>query len=35
MQRVEEAMPKLASLGQAKGVVDLKTEGRIFVRPGE
>jgi cell division septal protein FtsQ len=35
MQRVEEAMPKLASLGQSKGVVDLKTEGRIFVRPGE
>ena len=35
MQRVEEAMPKLASLGQSKGVVDLKTEGRIYVRPGE
>lgn len=35
MQRVEEAMPKLASLGRAKGVVDLKTAGRIFVRPGE
>jgi cell division protein FtsQ len=35
MQRVEEAMPKLASLGQSKGVVDLKTEGRIFVRSGE
>ena len=35
MQRVEEAMPKLASLGTTKGVVDLKTEGRIFVRSGE
>ena len=35
MRRVEEAMPKLASLGQSKGVVDLKTEGRIFVRPEE
>ncbi len=35
MQRVEEAMQKLASLGQSKGVVDLKTEGRIYVRPGE
>jgi cell division protein FtsQ len=35
MERVEEAMQKLASLGQSKGVVDLKTEGRIFVRPGE
>jgi len=35
MRRVEEAMPKLASLGKEKGVVDLKTAGRIFVRPGE
>ncbi len=35
MRRVEEAMPKLASLGKAKGVVDLKTAGRIFVRPGD
>lgn len=35
MQRIEEAMPKLSSLGQARGIVDLKTAGRIFVRPGE
>jgi cell division protein FtsQ len=35
MRRVEEAMPKLASLGTTKGVVDLKTAGRIFVRSGE
>lgn len=35
MQRIEEAIPKLSSLGQAKGIVDLKTAGRIFVRPGE
>jgi cell division protein FtsQ len=35
MRRVEEAMPKLASLGKTKGVVDLKTAGRIFVRSGE
>ncbi|HSL98915.1 MAG TPA: FtsQ-type POTRA domain-containing protein [Candidatus Limnocylindria bacterium] len=35
MRRVEEAMPKLASLGKEKGVVDLKTAGRIFVRSGE
>jgi len=35
MRRVEEAMPKLASLGREKKVVDLKTAGRIFVRPGE
>lgn len=35
MQRIEVAMPKLSSVGQARGVVDLKTAGRIFVRPGE
>ncbi len=35
MRRVEEAMPKLASLGKTKGVVDLKTAGRIFVRSGD
>lgn len=35
MQRIEEAMPKLSSVGQARGIVDLKTAGRIFVRPGE
>jgi cell division protein FtsQ len=35
MKRVEEAMPRLARLGQARGIVDLKTAGRIFVRPGE
>jgi cell division protein FtsQ len=35
MQRVEEAMPKLASLGKEKGIVDLKTAGRIFVRSEE
>lgn len=35
MRRVEEAIPKLASLGGEKKVVDLKTAGRIFVRSGE
>lgn len=35
MRRVEEAMPKLASLGKENGVVDLKTAGRIFVRSEE
>lgn len=35
MKRVEVAMPKLSSVGQARGIVDLKTAGRIFVRPGE
>ena len=35
MRRVEEAIPKLSSLGQARSVIDLKTAGRIFVRAGE
>ncbi len=35
MRRVEEALPKLASLGRDSGIVDLKTAGRIYVRPGE
>ncbi len=35
MKRIEVAMPKLSSVGQARGVVDLKTAGRIYVRPGE
>lgn len=35
MRRVEVAMPKLSSLGQARSVIDLKTAGRIFVRAGE
>lgn len=35
MKRIEEAMPKLASLGHSNGIVDLKTAGRIFLRPGE
>jgi cell division protein FtsQ len=33
IRRIDQAMPKLARLGQVKGVVDLKTAGRIFVRP--
>ncbi|OGP77545.1 MAG: hypothetical protein A2Z13_02050 [Deltaproteobacteria bacterium RBG_16_64_85] len=35
MKRIEEALPKLSSVGQARGIVDLKTAGRIYVRPGE
>ena len=35
MRRIEEALPKLAKLGQSRGIVDLRTEGRIFVRSGE
>ncbi|MCL2103063.1 MAG: cell division protein FtsQ, partial [Syntrophorhabdaceae bacterium] len=35
VQRVEEALPKVSALGKSAGVVDLKTEGRIFLRSGE
>ncbi|MBP2674733.1 MAG: Cell division protein FtsQ [Deltaproteobacteria bacterium] len=35
IRRVEEALPKVSGLGKSSGIVDLKTEGRIFVRPGE
>src|SRR3990170_107602 len=35
MKRIEEALPKLSSVGQARGIVDLKTAGRIYVRPEE
>jgi len=35
IQRVEEALPKVSGLGKSTGIVDLKTEGRIFVRSGE
>jgi cell division protein FtsQ len=35
IRRVEEALPRVSSLGHSPGIVDLKTEGRIFVRPGE
>ena len=35
MRRVAVALPKLASLGRDRGIVDLKTPDRIYVRPGE
>ena len=35
MRRVEAWLPRLAKLGRNDGVVDLKTEGRIFVRAGD
>jgi cell division protein FtsQ len=35
VRRIEEALPRLSSLGNSPGIVDLKTDGRIFVRPGE
>jgi len=35
VRRIGDALPRLARLGQARGAVDLRHEGRIFVRPGE
>lgn len=35
IRRIDAAMPKIAGLGSGGGVVDLKTEGRIFIRAGE
>ena len=35
VQRVEEALPRVSALGKSPGIVDLKTEGRIYVRSGE
>lgn len=35
MKRIDQAVPRLSRLGQTQGAVDLKHEGRIFVRPGE
>ena len=35
MRRIEVALPKLASIGRDRGIVDLKTPDRIYVRPGE
>ncbi|GAB4227937.1 MAG: hypothetical protein OHK0028_01100 [Deltaproteobacteria bacterium] len=35
VRRIEAAMPKLSGTARASGIVDLKTDGKIFVRPGE
>ncbi|HEY3488503.1 MAG TPA: FtsQ-type POTRA domain-containing protein [Candidatus Deferrimicrobiaceae bacterium] len=35
VRRIDSAIPKLAGIGPGSGVVDLKTDGRIFIRPGE
>ncbi len=35
MRRVAVALPKLASIGRDRGIVDLKTPDRIYERPGE
>lgn len=35
IRRIDAAVPKLAGLGPGSGVIDLKTDGRIFIRSGE
>jgi len=34
-RRIEAAMPRIAGMPRASGIADLKTEGRVFMRPGE
>ncbi len=35
IRRIEAAMPRISGMSRSSGIVDLKTEGRVFVRPGE
>lgn len=35
IRRIEAAMPRISGMARTSGIVDLKTEGRIFVRSGE
>ncbi len=35
IRRIEAAMPKLSGMTRTSGIADLKTEGRVFMRPGE
>lgn len=35
IRRIETAMPRISGMARSSGIVDLKTEGRIFVRSGE
>ena len=35
IRRIEAAMPRISGTARSSGIVDLKTEGRIFVRSGE
>ncbi len=34
-RRIEAAMPRISGMTRSSGIADLKTEGRIFMRPGE
>lgn len=35
IRRIEAAMPRISGMGRSSGIADLKTEGRVFMRPGE
>jgi cell division protein FtsQ len=34
-RRIEAAMPRISGMTRSSGIADLKTEGRVFMRPGE
>jgi cell division protein FtsQ len=35
IRRIEVAMPRISGMARSSGIADLKTEGRVFMRPGE
>ncbi len=35
LRRIETAMPRISGMTRSSGIADLKTEGRVFMRPGE
>jgi len=35
IRRIEAAMPRISRMPRSSGIADLKTEGRVFMRPGE
>jgi len=35
IRRIDAAMPRIARMSRSSGIADLKTEGRVFMRPGE
>ena len=35
IRRIETAMPRISGMTRSSGIADLKTEGRVFMRPGE
>jgi cell division protein FtsQ len=35
VRRIETAMPRISGMSRSSGIADLKTEGRVFMRPGE